>query len=92
MLVLYVETTSINARSGNAAVDSAKQNLASTFVNAFVNAGFGKDPLMTPEGSDWMYKNKVGLTSSVKAIPDILPGPRYDECYRVSRSDFIMGP
>jgi 26S proteasome regulatory subunit N1 len=30
-----------------AAVDSARQNLASTFVNAFVNAGFGSDKLVT---------------------------------------------
>jgi 26S proteasome regulatory subunit N1 len=29
------------------AVDSARQNLASTFVNAFVNAAFGQDKLMT---------------------------------------------
>ncbi|KAK9829660.1 hypothetical protein WJX72_007157 [[Myrmecia] bisecta] len=46
-------------------VDSARQNLASTFVNAFVNAGFGQDKLMTAvpegEGSDavhWIFKNK----------------------------------
>ena len=34
------------------AVDSARHNLASTFVNAFVNAGFGNDKLVTaaPEG------------------------------------------
>lgn len=50
------------------AVDSARQNLASTFVNAFVNAGFGQDKLMTvtPEGESsesvhWIFKNKVGL-------------------------------
>ena len=45
-------------RSGN--VDSAKQNLASTFVNAFVNAGFGTDKLMVnkDETSSWIYKNK----------------------------------
>ena len=30
-----------------AAMDSARQNLASTFVNAFVNAGFGHDKLVT---------------------------------------------
>lgn len=50
------------------AVDSARQNLASTFVNAFVNAGFGQDKLMTvvPEGEGstenvhWIFKNKVG--------------------------------
>lgn len=41
-------------------VDSARGNLASTFVNAFVNAGFGNDKLMVEadEGSSWIYKNK----------------------------------
>lgn len=44
-------------------VDSARQNLASTFVNAFVNGGFGKDKLMTAEedsnsNASWIYKNK----------------------------------
>ena len=48
------------------AVDSARQNLASTFVNAFVNAGFGQDKLMTiiPETDSlenvhWIFKNKA---------------------------------
>ena len=40
-------------------VDSARANLASTFVNAFVNAGYGQDALITPEGNAWLYKNKV---------------------------------
>ena len=31
------------------AVDSARANLAATFVNAFVNAVFGADKLLTPE-------------------------------------------
>jgi len=39
-------------------MDSAKKNLASTYVNAFVNAGFGKDKLMTIAESNWVYKNK----------------------------------
>lgn len=40
-------------------VDSARHNLASTFVNAFVNAGFSKDKLVSVEdGNKWMYKNK----------------------------------
>ncbi|EWC48636.1 26S proteasome regulatory subunit rpn-1 [Drechslerella stenobrocha 248] len=41
-------------------VDSARHNLASTFVNAFVNAGFGQDKLMLVEDetSPWVYKNK----------------------------------
>ena len=50
------------------AVDSARQNLANTFVNAFVNAGFGQDKLMTAvpnaEGASsdnvhWIFKNKA---------------------------------
>jgi len=51
--------------SGPTGVDSAKQNLAATFVNAFVNAGFGQDKLLTAvpegesgEGVSWMYKNR----------------------------------
>lgn len=47
-------------------VDSARQNLAATFVNGFVNAGFGQDKLMTatdPASSSgmagsWLFKNK----------------------------------
>lgn len=41
-------------------MDSARGNLASTFVNAFVNAGFGNDKLMVEaeEGNSWIYKNK----------------------------------
>jgi 26S proteasome regulatory subunit N1 len=33
-------------------LDSAKQNLATTYVNAFVNAAYGKDLLMTNTGGD----------------------------------------
>lgn len=44
----------------SANVDSARGNLAGTFVNAFVNAGFGNDKLMVEaeEGNSWVYKNK----------------------------------
>ena len=49
----FAETTTAN-------VDSARGNLAGTFVNAFVNAGFGNDKLMVEaeEGASWIYKNK----------------------------------
>lgn len=50
-----------NTRSTlSGSVDSARGNLASTFVNAFVNAGFGNDKLMVgaEEGNSWIYKNK----------------------------------
>ncbi len=51
--------------------DSARHNLASTFVNAFVNAGFGNDKLMVnaPEGQSWIYKNKEhGMMSATASI------------------------
>jgi 26S proteasome regulatory subunit N1 len=51
--------------------DSARHNLASTFVNAFVNAGFGNDKLMVnaPEGASWIYKNKEhGMMSATASI------------------------
>lgn len=44
----------VEGRAGDGpSIDSARQNLASTFVNAFVNAGFGQDKLVTatPESS-----------------------------------------
>ena len=54
-------------------VDSARQNLAATFVNAFVNAGFGKDKLMTEDGTAWIYKNKEhGMMSAAASLGMIL--------------------
>ncbi|KAF4563925.1 proteasome regulatory particle base subunit [Pleurotus pulmonarius] len=50
-----------NTRAGGTVhIDSARGNLAGTFVNAFVNAGFGNDKLMVEaeEGNSWIYKNK----------------------------------
>ena len=38
-------------------MDSARQNLASSFVNGFVNAAFGKDKLLTEDGNKWLYKH-----------------------------------
>lgn len=45
---------------GEAHLDSAKQNLAKTYVNAFVNAGLCNDLLISKkEGSDdWVFSNK----------------------------------
>lgn len=41
-------------------IDSARGNLANAFVNAFVNAGFGNDPLIVgaDEGDSYVYKTK----------------------------------
>ena len=43
---------------GGGQVDSARQNLAASFVNGFVNAGFGQDKLLMEGGTKWLYKNK----------------------------------
>lgn len=56
---------------GAPAIDSAKQNLAATFVNAFVNAGYGNDKLMMTEEekTSYIYKNKdAGQTSATASI------------------------
>ncbi|KAF8252120.1 26S proteasome regulatory complex, non-ATPase subcomplex, Rpn1 subunit [Wilcoxina mikolae CBS 423.85] len=60
-----------NTRGSGASVDSAKQNLANSFVNSFVNAGFTSDKLMlTDEDSNsWVYKNKdLGMLSATASI------------------------
>ena len=53
-----------------ASIDSARANLAGTFVNAFVNAGFGNDKLMVDvgDGQSYIYKNKDHGTVSHKPI------------------------
>lgn len=67
--------------SAGASVDSARQNLAATFVNAFVNAGFGQDKLMTVpseassggSSTSWLFKNKEhGKASAAASLGMIL--------------------
>ena len=40
--------------------------MASTYVNAFVNAGFGKDSLMVGQETPWMHsvKNDGGIAAT----------------------------
>ncbi|KAJ7136028.1 armadillo-type protein [Mycena epipterygia] len=64
----HLENTRPNALAN---VDSARGNLAGTFVNAFVNAGFGNDKLMVEaeEGNSWVYKNKDhGMMSATASL------------------------
>ncbi|KAK7019046.1 26S proteasome regulatory subunit RPN1 [Favolaschia claudopus] len=64
----HLENTRPNALAN---VDSARGNLAGTFVNAFVNAGFGNDKLMVEaeEGNSWVYKNKEhGMMSAAASL------------------------
>jgi len=66
-------SSSRSARIGSgpvfAGVDSARANLASTFVNAFVNACYCSDKLMTDDSAAWVFKNKGhGMLSAVASI------------------------
>lgn len=48
-------------------LESAKQNLAASFVNGFLNTGFGEEKLITKER--WVYKTKdEGMHSTVASL------------------------
>ena len=56
-------------------IDSAKKNLAMTYVNAFVNAGYGKDHLITnsQNNEDWVFKCKEdGQTAAAASLGMLL--------------------
>lgn len=55
-------------------LDSARSNLASSFVNGLVNAGFGKDKiLLNDDGNKWLYKNKdLGMFSATASLGLVL--------------------
>ncbi|XP_068966256.1 26S proteasome non-ATPase regulatory subunit 2 [Bombus flavifrons] len=64
-----------NSRSpfGGGQVDSARQNLAASFVNGFVNAAFGQDKLLVEDGNKWLYKNKEhGMLSATASLGLVL--------------------
>jgi 26S proteasome regulatory subunit N1 len=64
-----------NNRGGGTATDSAKHNLASAFVNAFVNAGFGDDKMMLVENEQksWVWKTKEdGMMSTTASLGMLL--------------------
>eukprot|EP01064_Diplonema_japonicum_P035304 TRINITY_DN760_c6_g1_i1.p1 TRINITY_DN760_c6_g1~~TRINITY_DN760_c6_g1_i1.p1 ORF type:complete len:928 (+),score=314.48 TRINITY_DN760_c6_g1_i1:60-2843(+) len=79
-------------------ISSHQLNLASTFVNAFVNAGFECDKLLTPSteaGNDWMYKNKEHRMISAAAsfgllyLWDVDEGLIKCDKYLYSQEDYI---
>ncbi|KAI0711277.1 armadillo-type protein [Earliella scabrosa] len=86
-----------NTRTTTANVDSAKANLAGTFVNAFVNAGFGNEKLMAKaeEGSSWVYKNKDhGMLSAAASLGlsllwDVDDGYSQVDKYTYSSEEYI---
>jgi hypothetical protein len=42
LTISHLQVHLIDGRGASSSLDSARQNLAATFVNAFVNAGFGQ--------------------------------------------------
>jgi hypothetical protein len=76
-------------------IDSARANLAGTFVNAFVNAGFGNDKLLVEadEGNSWIYKNKDhGAFSSPNTITPVLNTTgRYAKCDCILGLELVVG-
>lgn len=61
------------APSATASMDSARANLASSFVNAFVNMGFTKDKLMLDPAMRWIYRNREhGMMSAAASLGMIM--------------------
>jgi len=63
----------IDIKSSNEQVLSARKQLASTYVNAFVNVGFQNDKLMTAgeekDRGSWIYKNKdAGMLAAAASL------------------------
>ncbi|GMM34215.1 proteasome regulatory particle base subunit [Saccharomycopsis crataegensis] len=71
----YYKSHLENSRFGESAssVDSAKQNLASNFVNAFINLGYSNDKIITEdENKSYIYKTKgSGMLSTTASIGSI---------------------
>lgn len=69
----HLETISRSSYSGSSNVDSARGNLASSFVNGFVNAGFGKDKLLSGEnGTSWLHRQRDHCMLSATASLGLL--------------------
>lgn len=57
--------------SSSSALTSAKQNLATAFVNAFINCGYGSDKLLNTdvEKHSWIYQTKdTGIISTTASL------------------------
>lgn len=89
------KTNLSETRTFTSNVDSARQNLATTFVNAFINAGFGQDKLMTEKDSKWIHRNKEhGMMSATASLGMILlwdvdEGLSVIDKYLYSNEDYV---
>ena len=73
---IYKSHLESSRTAGLTNVDSARHNLASAFVNAFTNAGFGNDKMMLLEGGEktsWVWKTKDdGMMSTAASLGMLL--------------------
>lgn len=81
---------------GSGGVDSARQNLASSFVNGFVNAGFSQDKLLLlDDPKKFLSKNKEhGLMSTMASLGlvllwDVESGLSQIDKYLYSKDDYV---
>lgn len=69
---IYKSHLESSRTAGLTNTDSARHNLASAFVNAFVNAGYGTDKLMLQEGGmkqSWVWRTKDdGMLSTTASL------------------------
>lgn len=66
----HLENTKFGLGSSGS-IDSAKQNLAASFVNMFINLGFGNDKLIQTDedNKSWIYKTKgSGMASTTASL------------------------
>lgn len=89
-----------NAKYGlgtSGSIDSAKQNLAAAFVNAFINLGHGTDKLVQTEedNKSWIYKTKgpgmISTTASLGSLHqwNINEGLQHLDKYTYSSEDEV---
>jgi 26S proteasome regulatory subunit N1 len=94
---IYKSHLETSRTSYQAQVDSARQNLAASFVNGFVNAGFGQDKLMSDdkEANVWIHKNKdhgimsTTATLGLVSLWDVEVGLTQIDKYLYSDEDYV---
>lgn len=69
-------------------IHSARQNLASTYVNAFVNAGFGTDTLITTDTANQWLGN---VKDNGKQAASASIGKRNKRGFQIARNDSAVG-
>lgn len=86
----------LEEKKTEAKIDSFKENLATTYCNGFLNAGYGTDKLMTVNADDeWIWKNKdSGMTAAAASLGllhlwDIDEGFAKIDKYMESTNDLI---